>query len=177
MPFVTGPCFHISRDKLPPGNVSTARGITSLGRLYVQLGKPRQAEPLLREAMDRATRTRRSGDNGYEIAGIRGLLGRCLLEMDRYDDAEPELLAAVQRLQQQQGPPRRVRPVIKSLVALYEAWDKPDEAAQWRAKLPGEPLSSDASLEPEQPRGIDKEDGRPTRTGGGEESALKMVLP
>ncbi len=30
----------------------------------------------------------------------------------------------------------RTADVIGVLVELYEAWDKPDEAAQWRAKLP-----------------------------------------
>jgi len=30
---------------------------------------------------------------------------------------------------------RQTQRAISSLVALYEAWDKPDEAAGWRAKL------------------------------------------
>ncbi len=122
----------------------TAGTITSLGRLYMQLGKPRQAEPLLREALDRAARVRRWGDNGYRVARTRAVLGECLLQMERYDDAQNELLAAVERLEQQPGPRHRgVRPVIESLVTLYQAWGKPEEAAQWRAELSEESLQSD----------------------------------
>ncbi len=51
---------------------------------------------------------------------------QCLSKLRRYEDAETMLLAIEDR----------TADVIKVLVELYEAWDKPDEAAEWRAKLP-----------------------------------------
>ncbi len=50
----------------------------------------------------------------------------CLTKLRRYEDAETMLLAIEDR----------TADVIRALVELYEAWDKPDEAAEWRAKLP-----------------------------------------
>ncbi len=50
----------------------------------------------------------------------------CLSKLRRYEDAETLLLAIEDQ----------TADVIRGLVELYEAWDKPDKAAQWRAKLP-----------------------------------------
>ncbi len=57
----------------------------------------------------------------------------CLSKLRRYEDAETMLLATEDR----------TAGVIRALVELYEAWDKPDEAAQWRAKLPDEVNSNE----------------------------------
>ena len=53
---------------------------------------------------------------------------QCLSKLRRYEDAETMLLAIEDR----------TADAIRVLVELYEAWDKPDEAAEWRAKLPDE---------------------------------------
>ena len=49
----------------------------------------------------------------------------CLTMLRRYEDAETTLLAIE----------NRTADMIRVLVELYEAWDKPDEAAEWRARL------------------------------------------
>ncbi|MCH8344568.1 MAG: serine/threonine protein kinase [Planctomycetes bacterium] len=49
----------------------------------------------------------------------------CLTMLRRYEDAETMLLAIEDR----------TADVIRVLVELYEAWDKPDEAAEWRAEV------------------------------------------
>ena len=54
-----------------------------------------------------------------------------------YDDAEPLLLKAVKgrRLKLGDEHPHALES-IRNVIDLYEAWDKPDKAEEWRAKLP-----------------------------------------
>jgi Tetratricopeptide repeat len=57
--------------------------------------------------------------------------------LKRYDDAERQLLGAAQALT---GDTDRATEtaVFGGLAALYEAWGKPMQATEWRAKLPKE---------------------------------------
>ena len=56
---------------------------------------------------------------------------------ENYDKAEPLLLDAFHGREAKLGSthPHSLES-LKQLVNLYESWNKPDEAAQWRAKLP-----------------------------------------
>lgn len=63
--------------------------------------------------------------------------GEFLLEVERFDEAEENLTAGYEvNSSTQDDSGQTAQRVIRSLVQLYDAWDKPDEAAQWRAKLP-----------------------------------------
>jgi hypothetical protein len=57
-------------------------------------------------------------------------------EQERYDQAEPLLLEAVEgrRLKLGNTHPHTLES-LKNLINLYEAWEKPDKAEEWRAKL------------------------------------------
>jgi hypothetical protein len=58
-------------------------------------------------------------------------------EIGGYDKAEPLLHEAVDgRLLKLGDQNPHTIESIKNLIALYEAWNKPEEANQWRAKLP-----------------------------------------
>lgn len=51
----------------------------------------------------------------------------------------PVLLGAFRGREIKLGPGHRhTIDSLRELVDLYESWGKPDEAAKWRAKLPGE---------------------------------------
>ena len=65
----------------------------------------------------------------------RGELGRCLKRMARYPEAQEQLLEAHRVLDAAVGDGhiRTIR-AVRALVALYEAWGKPTEAATWRAR-------------------------------------------
>ena len=72
------------------------------------------------------------------IAAAEGGLGRCLTMLRRYAEAEPLLLsshAAIQKLADVEAHHR----AVDKLVKLYEAWEKPDKASEWRAKMPALP--------------------------------------
>jgi hypothetical protein len=64
------------------------------------------------------------------------LHGWTLLKLGRYEEAERSLLAAHENLHAALGAQdRRLISPTKGLIELYEIWDKPDQAAQWRARL------------------------------------------
>ncbi len=69
-------------------------------------------------------------------AVIKQEYGKCLAKMARYDQAEPYLIDSIEELTASAGPRhRRTRSGIKALIDLYDAWGKPEKAAEWRAKL------------------------------------------
>jgi hypothetical protein len=57
----------------------------------------------------------------------------CLVELGRYDEAEPLLLESYPNLRPL--PDADTRETLRYLVKLYDAWGKPEKAAEWRAKL------------------------------------------
>ena len=59
------------------------------------------------------------------------------MAMERYGEAESGLLEAYEILISAPAPEQvRSNDAIKTLIELYEAWDKPDKAAEWLSKLP-----------------------------------------
>jgi hypothetical protein len=65
--------------------------------------------------------------------------GRSTLGIERTQHGcpEPLFLQESQRRKNQFGPehPHTID-MLNQLVSLYEAWDKPEKAEEWRAKLP-----------------------------------------
>ena len=68
-------------------------------------------------------------DTGYELV-------RLLVMADRYAEAEPLFIERISMLEAElgEGHPYTLR-VVGRLVEFYDAWGKPDKAAEWRAKL------------------------------------------
>jgi hypothetical protein len=59
------------------------------------------------------------------------------VRLKRYDDAERAALAAYQGYSRSMGPEHEFTTgMISQLEKLYAAWDKPERAAEWRARLP-----------------------------------------
>jgi len=58
-------------------------------------------------------------------------------EQARYDEAEPLLVEAVtgRRLKLSDSHPHTLQS-LNNLIDLYEAWNKPEKANEWRAKVP-----------------------------------------
>ena len=69
------------------------------------------------------------------------MLGAALLGQEKYADAEPLLLRGYEGVKRREATipepfrKRRLSESLERLVRLYEAWDKPDEAARWRKAL------------------------------------------
>ena len=107
-----------------------------LGKLLSDKGEFAEAETLLREAVEiRTTASQRNVHTGR----TRLFLGECLARMGRYEQAEQELRQSYDVIVAAVGTDHSFEPEARrKLVALYEAWGKPEEAARWRAKLPEE---------------------------------------
>ena len=82
-------------------------------------------------------RRRALPDKHIDILESAHDLGLLCKERGDYEKAEPLLLEAYNGSQARLGPdhPHTIGS-LRTLVHLYESWNKPDEAAQWRAKLP-----------------------------------------
>ena len=101
----------------------------NLGRVYLAKGDAATAEPLFRRSL--AARRRALGENDWRVGMTRSLLGSTLTALQRYEDAEPELLSARRILKDVPGPQgREAKATLTRLRTLYEAWGRPDKAAE-----------------------------------------------
>jgi len=109
----------------------------NLASLYADEGRAEEAEKLAREVV--ANYQRQKLQDSREMGVARMALGRALLSLRRYAEAEPELLAAERLLQTAKGvDDLRCQ---QALVALYTAWETSEpgkgyaaKAAPWKAK-------------------------------------------
>jgi len=107
-----------------------------LALAYQSQRKFTQSEALAREALELE---RKKQPEDWQRFRAESLLGASLLGQKRYTDAEPLLLEGYQGMLA-----RKDRMAVRDhyhldsarkwLVDLYEAWDKPEKAAEWRAK-------------------------------------------
>jgi hypothetical protein len=109
-----------------------ARGLSLLRR-----GQWAEAEAVLRECL--AIRERVQPDQ-WTTFNTRSLLGGSLLGRKAYAEAEPLIVSGYEGLKAREAripPPGRPRftEASERVVKLYEAWGKPEKAAEWRARL------------------------------------------
>ncbi|HEY7412544.1 MAG TPA: hypothetical protein VII13_17510, partial [Vicinamibacteria bacterium] len=72
----------------------------------------------------------------WRTAEARSLLGGCLTVLGRHAEAEPLLVESYPILERRRGRDyRRTREAGQRVVALYESWGRPAEAARQRARL------------------------------------------
>jgi tetratricopeptide (TPR) repeat protein/tRNA A-37 threonylcarbamoyl transferase component Bud32 len=128
--------LEIQQRALPEGHVDFARSWATLGEILTREGQTSRAEIYLRRALELRTRTRSQNlGEGYELALTQSALGECLSAQRRYAEAEPLLVESHATLDSRFGArdPRTVT-ALRRLSGLYEAWGKPDRAAQFRAQ-------------------------------------------
>jgi tetratricopeptide (TPR) repeat protein len=109
--------------------------------------RAREAERLLRDCL--ATRAKTLGPGSSGLAQTRSRLGGALVaiavidstltaeaRLAQFTEAESLLLKAHEALRQNESAePKYKRDALERLVRLYEAWDKPEQLAEWRQKL------------------------------------------
>ena len=94
------------------------------------------AESLVREAIEAATRV--LGADHWRVADGRSILGAAMAGQRRFDDAEALLLeahAALETSLPANWRAKKLPPATQRLVDLYDAWDRPDDADAWRARI------------------------------------------
>jgi tetratricopeptide (TPR) repeat protein len=116
---------------LPDTHPMVAGAMQILGVSLVDLGRPGEAEPFLRESLELRRRSLPSGH--WLIASAESTLGSCLTAERRFREAEPPLLHGFEGLKAARGEGHELTvEARRRLVALYEAWGRPDRAAAWR---------------------------------------------
>jgi serine/threonine protein kinase len=103
------------------------------------------AEPFLRVYLDLAAK--QPSDGGFRFPA-ESALGACLLGQKKYAEAEPLLLSGYNGLlksedkspatfgrQRASGRQSDLTEALERLVQLYQAWNRPTEAARWRKEL------------------------------------------
>ncbi len=128
--------LRIYRAKLGDEHPRVALVQQSLAAVLILLGRPDEAEALARRAVEVLDAALPAGHLWSQAA--RSVLGESLAGLGRYPEAEALLLASCARLEELQGAGGSLTvKTRKRLVALYEAWGRPEQAARHRALLDG----------------------------------------
>ena len=104
------------------------------GLILDKTGKSREGERILREALKLRVESLPAGH--FWVAVAKGALGECLTTQKRYAEAELLLDESYASLNERLGPSDpRTSEAARRLASLYEAWDKPGQAAKYRALI------------------------------------------
>jgi tetratricopeptide (TPR) repeat protein len=102
-----------------------------LARIQIARHRAIEGEQLAREALLRREQLFDNGD--WRIGSAKSVLGEALTALGRYREAEPLLLDAHATVKDGPGVQgREAKATRQRLVALYEAWGRPDAAAPYR---------------------------------------------
>ncbi len=104
----------------------------TFGAILLKAGRIDEAETLFSYLV--TTTERVLGENHRLMPVVRAHHGMCLVELGQYEEAEPLLLEAYPRLRPLPDPD--TKDTIRYLVKLYDAWGKPEKAAEYRELLP-----------------------------------------
>ncbi|MDO8539602.1 MAG: hypothetical protein Q7S40_04115 [Opitutaceae bacterium] len=106
----------------------------NLAVTLVRVGKHAEAESLTRQVLRLREKI---AANAIQIANMKAALGWALAGLARHMEAEPLLLAGYDVLKDSTLRPR-IRETAQALADLYEATERPDQAAEWKRKAQGE---------------------------------------
>jgi tetratricopeptide (TPR) repeat protein len=125
------------RKTVKPDNPLLAYDLTELGRNLLEQSRWSEVEPVLREAL--AICERATPDHWRRFDAM-SLLGGALLGQGRHAEAEPLLVAGYEGMKAREARipvPKRSRllEAAERVVHLYEAWNQPEKATAWKARL------------------------------------------
>lgn len=108
-----------------------AERTTLVAEILVATGRADEAEPLMREAWDTLGQTLTA--DSWRSARAASVLGAALAGQGRFDEAEPLLVDSHPVIRGDRGPKHaRTRESLSRIVALYDAWGRPERAAAYR---------------------------------------------
>ncbi|MGH7524380.1 MAG: tetratricopeptide repeat protein [Gemmatimonadales bacterium] len=123
---------------LPESHPSIAYALQTLGRSLDHEGDTTGGRAALEESL--ALRRRYVGPESWLAGSSEGVLGEHYTLVKQYPKAEETLLHANGILARAVGATHpRTLTNVRRLIALYTAWNRPDKAAEYRAKLPKSP--------------------------------------
>lgn len=131
-----------------PDSLSMTGARELLAEVWLEHDRFDEAEDALREVLE--ARRAASRPAPYTTS----LLGGCLVGQSRFEEAEPLLVRTWPVLSRSRSltPGARER-ALDRIIGLYEAWDRPAEAAEWRSRrldlrFPADPFAADSDSGP-----------------------------
>ena len=124
--------IEIDRKNLGDYHPYVAGDMRSLATVLMKKGDHQAAEGYLRQGL--AIQRKTFPEKNWQIATTKLLIGSCVVGQKRYREAESLLLEAFPVIQENFGPNhRRTQVAIQDIIELYEAWGKPEKAAEYRS--------------------------------------------
>jgi serine/threonine protein kinase len=124
----------ISRPALGRDHPTVALQEVDLARVYLDQDRPAAAQSLLLHVL--AVQQKFYAADDWRLGATESLLGAACTRLSRFAEAEPYLLRAYELLPLLPGSAapraREARDNLSRLVALYEAWGRPEKAALYR---------------------------------------------
>jgi hypothetical protein len=136
---LTADMLKKDRARLGSGSPALATKLAEAGYRLLVVRAYAAAEPILAECL--SIRAKRLADDWFTFY-TRSMHGEALCGQKKYADAEPLLLSGYEGMKQrmtkipESARITRLTEALERLVRLYDAWDKPAEAAKWRKELP-----------------------------------------
>ncbi len=125
--------LEIRRKTLGEDSPYLVISLTGLARVVIEQGDYTSGEGLLHQALEIGRRAFPGGH--WRIDMAQSLLGECRIATGRYAQAEPLLLESHRALTSRRGANAPVTlTALDRLVRLYDAWDRPREAARLRTE-------------------------------------------
>ena len=112
-------------------------------------GRFGEAASLLRGCL--AMRQKALPEGHWLIADTTSRIGGAVAGEGKFAKAEPMLLEGYAALKENRRVPAdRKHEAIRRIIRLYESWDKPDQASEWRRRL--ETAAADSAKDTPNPR-------------------------
>ena len=124
--------FALRQRLRRPGHPDVADSLHLLGEILIARDDLVGAEDRLRKALEmRESETSRVPSR---VAETQSVLGGCLFRLGRHEEAEPLLVESLPFIRERWGEQQQhTLRALDRIISLYEAWDKPPKAAQFRA--------------------------------------------
>ncbi len=122
--------LDLAREEWPQGSWRIGVAAVAVGEYFVRVGKPADAEPYLRETL--ASYESALGSNHNWSFNARSVLGACLAQQGRYEEAEALMKVGFQGLLEGGAEDSFTRSARQRLVELYELWGRPADADRYR---------------------------------------------
>jgi eukaryotic-like serine/threonine-protein kinase len=128
---------RLSKGKLPPGHPTSLVSQNNLTQAYLDANRWADAGRVARECLDQREK---EDPEGWWRFHTMSQLGAALAGQGRHAEAEPLLLRGYEGLKTREATiqstrRRHLAEATSRIVPFYEAWGRPEKAAEWRKKL------------------------------------------